>query len=80
MTTRKPLSLTFQLSANQQAKLDAWVGTLHIPKPGEPGCSCIGGSFTYCLTPTTLGDILVVRFNEGLPSQQEINLTEFEDW
>ena len=80
MTTLTPLSFVVQLTYKQHTRLVEWKNSLTIPKPGEPGSGCIGGHFTYCLTPTTLGDILVVRFNEGLPSQQEINLTEFEDW
>ena len=71
-----PLSFVVQLTPEQQTRLVEWKKGLTIPQPGEPGTSCIGGYFTYCLTPTSLGDILVVRFYDG----QEINLTEFEHW
>jgi len=76
MPSLTPLSFVVQLTPGQQKRLVKWKNGLRIPQPGEPGASCMDGYFTYCLTPTSLGDILVVRFYDG----QEINLTEFENW
>jgi hypothetical protein len=61
----------FRLTPEQAAKLAAWKKTL----PPEPP-TAIGGAFTYCLTPTSLGDILKVQYYDG----NEIDLTEYGDW
>ena len=37
----------------------------------------IGGSLTFMFTPTSLGDVTVVR---DAFTGQEINLTDYEDW
>jgi hypothetical protein len=36
----------------------------------------IGGSLTYCFTPTSLGTVVVVRHSSGA----ELDLTNFDNW
>lgn len=38
---------------------------------------CSGGAYTYHFTPTSIG--LCVEVSNGL-TEEEINLTEYEDW
>lgn len=44
---------------------------------GYPYTGAIGGQFTYLITPTSLGDIVVV---EDAITNRELNLTDYEVW
>lgn len=62
---------TFVLSEEQEKKLSEWKATLP-----RPPANAIGGAFTYCFTPTSLGVIANVIYYDG----QEIDLTCYGDW
>jgi hypothetical protein len=61
----------FTLDMEQEKRLDTWKENI---KPMDVGA--IGGEYTYCFTPTSLGIICVVKHASG----QEINLTNFDEW
>lgn len=62
----------FDLTTKQKEKLKTWQDSL----PGGP-TGAIGGRFTFCFTPTSLG--LVVKVQDGI-SKQEIDLSDYEEW
>lgn len=47
---------------------DCWI-------QGIPYEGAIGGGLSYCFSPTSLGDVLVVKYNE-----HELNVTDYESW
>lgn len=72
----------FGLSIEQYRKLNAWTKeqgqkAQALWKENGPVGGAIGGIYTYCFTPTTLGYITVVKNNI---TKEEINLTDFESW
>lgn len=44
---------------------------------GYPYFGAIGGQVTYLVTPTSLGDVIKARYDY---LDEEINLTEYENW
>jgi hypothetical protein len=60
------------LSDVQLKKLNAFIKENRKPN----GHGTIGGEFTYCFTPTSLGVVIKVKHVNG----KEIDLTEYEDW
>ena len=62
---------TFILSANQYKKYDEW-----RKEKGEVYVGAIGGAYTFCFTPTGLGDMVVVKCADGT----QLDLTEYEYW
>jgi len=65
----------FILSAAQYKKYDEWRKEKN-KKDGEVYVGAIGGAYTFCFTPTGLGDIVVVKCADGT----ELDLTEYEYW
>ena len=63
--------VNFTLSANQHKKYDEW-----RKEKGEVYVGAIGGAYTFCFTPTGLGDMVVVKCADGT----ELDLTEYEYW
>jgi hypothetical protein len=59
-------------SEKELEKLDEWLKTKDLNKY----CGAIGGRFTYCITPTSLGNIYKVKDNLD---KDEIDITEY-DW
>lgn len=66
---------TFILSANQYKKYDEWRKEKN-KKDGEVYVGAIGGAYTFCFTPTGLGDMVVVKCADGT----QLDLTEYEYW
>ena len=62
---------TFTLSANQYKKYDEW-----RKEKSEVYVGAIGGAYSFCFTPTGLGDMVVVKCADGT----ELDLTEYEYW
>jgi len=62
----------FSLNQQQLAKLNKWIES-HDPKRY---CGAIGGRYTYCFTPTSLGTIIKVQ-DDVL--KIEIDLSEYQE-
>lgn len=68
---KEQLDKLFLWTLIQDEKMeDLWKGS------GLPG-GAIGGAYTYCFTPTSLGVIVVVK---NCVTKEEINLTDFDSW
>jgi hypothetical protein len=61
-------NISFHLTEEQSEKYREWVESLPIAKFGV-----IGGGYSFIFTPTSLGDIVVVKREDG----HEINLTDY---
>lgn len=46
---------------------------------GFPYHGAIGGAFTYCFTPNSIGETKIVQFT-GTHYKAEIDLTDYESW
>lgn len=62
----------FTLTMEQEKQLDKWKEENITPMY----VGAIGGEYTYCFTPTSLGIICVVKHSSG----KKINLTNFDEW
>lgn len=65
----------FVLSAEQHKKYDEWRKEKNKTK-GEVYVGAIGGAYTFCFTPTGLGDMVVVKCADGT----ELDLTDYDLW
>lgn len=65
----------FQLSEEQQQRVEVWLKELH--PQGVPYGGAIGGSLTYSFTPTGLGVITVVTCNH---THKELDITNYDNW
>ena len=63
--------MTFELTEKQKEKLAAWKVSLLKEPP-----SAVGGAFSYCFTPTSLGLGVRVEYFDG----QSIDITSYEEW
>lgn len=63
----------FKLDEKEQITLAKWFET----RPDVEYKSSIGGRYTFCFTPTGLGEICVVKDNA---TGDEINVTNFDNW
>jgi hypothetical protein len=50
-----------------------WVKRVSLP---DEELGAIGGEFTYCITPTSLGNVYIVKHTRG----EEFNLTNYGLW
>ena len=66
---------TFVLSAEQHKKYDEWRKEKNKTK-GEVYVGAIGGAYTFCFTPTGLGDIVEVKCADGT----KLDLTDSDLW
>jgi hypothetical protein len=64
---------TFIVTAAQEAKAEAW--RKEITKT-TPVTGPIGGHFTYCFTPTSIGIIVKLKHYKG----EEIDLTDYDEF
>jgi len=66
--------ISFHITEDEREKFRVW------REEHELSCTrksaAIGGAYTYCFTPTGLGDIKVVKCVCGT----EVTLTDFENW
>ncbi len=70
---RKMPGRTFIITAAQEAKAEAW--RKEITKK-TPVTGPIGGHFSYCFTPTSIGIIVKVKHYKG----EEIDLTDYDEF
>ena len=66
---------TFVLTAEQHKKYDEWRKEKNKTK-GEVYVGAIGGAYTFCFTPTGLGDMVVVQCADGT----KLDLTDYDLW
>ena len=62
---------TFDLSVEQHKKYDEW-----RKEKGKVYVGAIGGAYTFCFTPTGLGDIVEVKCADGT----KLDLTDYDLW
>lgn len=72
----------FKLTEEQSEKLLVWMKEQKkkdAERQGkdEPYYGCIGGVYTYCFTPNSIG-LSVKVINDF--SKEEIDLTEYDNW
>lgn len=58
----------------EEKKLNEWLAKKDLSKYG----GAIGGRFTYCFTPTSLG--MVVKVRDSMESKDTIDLTDYSSW
>jgi hypothetical protein len=63
---------SFEISDEQLNKIKSWTDTHQSCYTGA-----IGGRYTYCFSPTSLGVILNVK---DIVTGNEIDVTEYSDW
>lgn len=66
---------TFVLTAEQHKKYDEWRIEKNKTK-GEVYVGAIGGAYTFCFTPTGLGDMIEVKCADGT----KLDLTDYDLW
>lgn len=67
-----PLEVARQRGHNKNPsplEIDCW-------EQGFPYQGAIGGGVTYCFTPTSLGEVTIVKYG----SDYELNLTDYGSW
>lgn len=64
----------FSLTEEQTEKALVWQEELC---KDDANIGAIGGRFTYKITPTGLGNIIIIVDNV---TKQELNVTDYEDW
>ena len=65
------VSISFDMTKDQVDKLEEWKRGLPKKRFGA-----IDYGYTYCITPTGLGNTLIVKRADGF----EINLTDYDMW
>jgi len=60
----------FELSPEQMEKFNEWIKNKVVPP------TTLGGAYTFCFTPTGLGDIVEVRCVDGT----KIDLTDYDNF
>lgn len=68
--------MQFEITEDQKTKIDIWLSQQREKTKGGL-YGPIGGNISYTFTPTSLGDILVVRNDQ---TKEEINVTDFDSW
>ena len=66
---------TFDLSVEQHKKYDEWRIEKNKTK-GEVYVGAIGGAYTFCFTPTGLGNMVEVKCADGT----KLDLTDSDLW
>lgn len=68
--------MIFKIEDKELAKLNKWMKSKKFIPSGT-----IGGRFTYCFTPTTLGVVVKIQDELGKSEKdREIDVTEYLDW
>ncbi len=62
----------FVINSTQNKKINEWMSTHKNAYEGA-----IGGRYTFCFTPTSLGEVIVVKDSV---TNTEIDVSEYEDW
>ena len=67
--------LTFEITEKQYKKYKRWRNAKK-KKEGELYVGAIGGAYTFCFTPTGIGEIVTVKAADG----EELDLTDYDTW
>jgi hypothetical protein len=63
---------TFRFTKAQMEKFDAWRESKKDSLPP----STVGGAYTFCFTPSSIGEAQFVKCVDGT----ELDLTDYENW
>jgi hypothetical protein len=69
------VKLTFEVTEKQYKKYQRWRNAKK-KKEGELYVGAIGGSYSFCFTPTGVGEIVTVQAADG----DELDLTDYNTW
>jgi len=67
--------LTFEITEKQYKKYKRWRNAKK-KKEGELYVGAIGGAYTFCFTPTGIGEIVTAKAADG----EELDLTDYDRW
>jgi len=66
--------MNFELSIPQVKKLEEWIS---LRKETVKDTGAIGGRFTFCFTPTSLGTVITVKDSVD---NSTIDISDYTDW
>ncbi len=68
---------TFKISTEDNIKIASWLKD-HLPDCvyTDKDQGAIGGLYTFCFTPTSLGTVTIIKCSCG----EEFNFTDFDLW
>ena len=72
---KQKVVLTFEITEKQYKKYQRW-RRAKTKKEGELYVGAVGGAYTFCFTPTGIGQIIEVRTSGG----DRLDLTDFDTW
>lgn len=67
--------ITFGLTEKQWKKYQKW-RKAKTKKEGELYVGAVGGAYSFCFTPTGIGEMVTVRAADG----EVLDITEYEHW
>lgn len=79
--TDDKFTLGFNISKEEFEKAKSWKKAHDLEKHIEPGqthrySGAIGGAYTWCFTPTSVGDVCTVQCSCG----ESLDFTDYESW
>lgn len=72
---KQKIVLTFEITEKQHKKYLKWRKD-KVKKGGELYVGAAGGAYTFCFTPTGIGEIIEVTASDG----DRLDLTDFDTW
>jgi hypothetical protein len=72
---KQKVVLTFEITEKQYKKYQRWRRD-KTKKDGELYVGAVGGAYTFCFTPTGIGEIVEVTASDG----DKLDLTDFDTW
>ena len=72
---KQKVVLTFEITEKQHKKYQKWRRD-KVKKDGELYVGAVGGAYTFCFTPTGIGEIVEVTASDG----DKLDLTDFDTW
>jgi len=72
---KEKIELTFEITEKQYKKYQKW-RKAKKKKDGELYVGAFGGAYSFCFTPTGVGEIVTVKASDG----DELDLTDYDLW
>jgi hypothetical protein len=72
---KEKVELTFEITEKQYKKYQKW-RKAKKKKDGELYVGAFGGAYSFCFTPTGVGEIVTVKASDG----DELDLTDYKTW